>query len=418
MTPSTPGAGTSACWNCGQAIPAGSARCLYCGVPQEAASAALVVAPHGVLGAARPAAAVAVAPAAPASASVLGELFAGAPAGVGARLAAFTIDVVVVAAIGTGVAFWLHSPLLTGLAVAEAVAVLVVLQARTGLGVGNALLRLRVARTDRPFSPGLGRAVLRALVTGVGLLVAGLGGWFVELTAAFDERRRSWGDLASRTVVVAVPSKAERSGPAPASVLPPRSLPRAEEPAPAPAPVAVPTPVVAEAVAPPVDEPVVPVPAPVATPITLPDALVAPPADIPTYDPLAGLERTEVAGTGLDEATELGVVLSFDTGQREQLVLPVVAVLGRAPEPTEPTDALVTVRDPESTVSKNHVRLELSRAGTWVTDAGSTNGTDLLDESGIATRLTPGVRTAVEDGARIRVGNRVFTLSTLVEDVR
>ena len=88
--------------------------------------------------------------------------------------------------------------------------------------------------------------------------------------------------------------------------------------------------------------------------------------------------------------------------------------LGRNPVATDPTDALVTVNDPDSTVSKTHLRLEHSRGRTWVTDGGSTNGTDLLEDDGDVITLTPGNRVLVEQGVRVRMGNRAFTISVIL----
>jgi predicted component of type VI protein secretion system len=89
--------------------------------------------------------------------------------------------------------------------------------------------------------------------------------------------------------------------------------------------------------------------------------------------------------------------------------------LGRKPSAIEPTDQLVAVKDPEGTVSKTHVRLEHSRGRTWVTDQGSTNGTELLEDDGSVIVLLAGQRTAVDDGVRVRIGNRAFTISVLVD---
>ncbi len=81
-----------------------------------------------------------------------------------------------------------------------------------------------------------------------------------------------------------------------------------------------------------------------------------------------------------------------------------------------PGDHLISVTDPEGTVSKNHVRHEHSRQRTWVTDQGSTNGTEVLEDDGEVTRLAPHVRTEVPDGARVRMGNRTFTISALLDN--
>jgi hypothetical protein len=118
-----------------------------------------------------------------------------------------------------------------------------------------------------------------------------------------------------------------------------------------------------------------------------------------------GKAAAEAAGT---------VLLIFDTGQREQLATPVAVNLGRNPVATEPTDKLITITDPESSVSKTHLRLEHSRGTTWVTDGGSTNGTDLISDEGVVSRLTAGERVLVDEGTRVRAGNRTFTISILL----
>jgi predicted component of type VI protein secretion system len=92
------------------------------------------------------------------------------------------------------------------------------------------------------------------------------------------------------------------------------------------------------------------------------------------------------------------------------------AVLGRTPSPVDEHDVLLPVRDDEGTVSKNHLRIEHGRDGVWLTDLGSTNGTRLVDEDG-TTRIPTGVRTALDDGVRVRIGRRAFTVSVVVREV-
>ncbi|TGY76596.1 RDD family protein, partial [Cellulomonas shaoxiangyii] len=149
----------------------------------------------------------------------LGEHLAGRAAGVGARLASFTIDVLALALVTAAVWLPTRSVVLTAIVAVEAVVALWVWQARTGLTVGNAVLRLRTAQDDRPWSPGAGRSFVRLLVVGLGALVAVVGAWGVVASAALDRtgRRRSWADRAAGTVVVAVP----RRRAAPAAVVPP-----------------------------------------------------------------------------------------------------------------------------------------------------------------------------------------------------
>lgn len=114
-------------------------------------------------------------------------------------------------------------------------------------------------------------------------------------------------------------------------------------------------------------------------------------------------------------ASETGaLLLIFDTGQREQLPIPVAVNLGRNPSATDQGDRLISVRDPESTVSKTHLRLEHSRGRTWVTDNNSTNGTEIRSDDAASAPLLPGNRVLLDEGDRVRMGNRTFTVSILM----
>ncbi|MFB9954848.1 RDD family protein [Cellulomonas denverensis] len=135
--------------------------------------------------------------------------FRGRPAGVGARLAALGIDALVVVTIAAAAWFGSGSATVTAVLAAEGVIALAVWEARRGLTAGNAVLRLRAARDDRPYSPGIGRQLARASVLGAGVLVAGVGAVLVACSAAWDPtgRRRTWADRVAGTLVVAVPRR-------------------------------------------------------------------------------------------------------------------------------------------------------------------------------------------------------------------
>lgn len=111
-----------------------------------------------------------------------------------------------------------------------------------------------------------------------------------------------------------------------------------------------------------------------------------------------------------------GTVLTFDTGQRETVAAYTTVALGRAPSATGGEDQLIVVTDSSTTISKNHARWEEDRSGVWVTDLGSTNGTELIFADGRTAVLTPGVRTSAQGVARIRLGDRTFTMSPLNGD--
>ncbi|MRG59929.1 FHA domain-containing protein [Agromyces sp. CFH 90414] len=352
----------------------------------------------------------------------LGPGFAGTAAGTGRRLAAFTLDVVVICGVAVAVGLPTGSWLLGAVALLQAVLGQWVLEARTGATVGKALLGLRTARDDGPYSPGAGRGFVRGFITALGFAGAAIGAWLVVASSAWDAsgRRRSWADRAAQTVVVAVPSRAQRVAAMPVDAATafrgPAPVARAHAPAAAPTAVAE----------------LGPVPAGVAI-LGQPPLISAPPvawqparrsdhaqpvavrpvdqrAVAPAVAPGAAAASVAEPVDGLEGA----LLIIFDTGAREQLPLPVVANLGRNPSPTEPGDRLVTVHDPDGTVSKTHLRLEHSRGNTWVTDGGSTNGTEVLRDDGDVELLAPGVRTALDDGDRVRIGNRTFTMSLLL----
>lgn len=138
-----------------------------------------------------------------------------------------------------------------------------------------------------------------------------------------------------------------------------------------------------------------------------------PPASVDHPHP--GPEPTAAPHASDPYAGEAGsLLLVFDTGQRVTLATSAAINLGRKPGLVEPTDQVVAVEDPEGTVSKFHARLDHIRGQTWVTDQGSTNGTEIVDEDG-ATHVEPGVPTLVDHGVRVRLGNRSFTVSVLLE---
>ncbi|KHK97203.1 hypothetical protein LK09_13185 [Microbacterium mangrovi] len=457
------GAGFVLCVRCGQRLAAGTVRCLYCGAPQDApvvahagaavpgfagSGAPMPADPHALGGPGRPplpgpgnGMPLATEPAA----SVFGDAFAGKPATTGRRLLALTIDIVAVLIVVGIVGVATGSFVLAAVVLAELWIGLWVAQARTGLGLGTALLRIRVARADAPYSPGLGRAFVRTVITTAGALVFFVGAWIVEASSAWDAspKRRAWSDRAAGTVVVAVPARGA-ARPVSVAIAPPvvqRAPSRVAELAsgrwtpPPPVQPAVPEPVVRQpavhpapvrqpTVEPPVQKPLVSASSPASTPapvrVSAPPPSPAPPAPAApmtrgqlrreTRPPIASVPNVPSDPVPTEPADDGALLLILDTGERAQVPAGVSVVLGR--KPASDTDLVVTVAD--STVSKNHARLEHRATGVWVTDLGSTNGTDLLDESGRAIAIPARVATRVEEGMRVRIGDRVFTVSRLI----
>lgn len=410
----------SACWNCRQPLTAGASRCIWCGVTLTAAAAPLVVAPAAVAAAVSAAAvAVAPAPAVPGMPQPTPAPERAAGAGAAARLVALTVDLVLLAVIGAAAFVLTRHAALSGAILVEALLLLWILDARTGATPGKALVRLRSALPGGVRSPGAGRSFGRGALTGAGLLVGGVGAWVVAASAAFDPWRRSWADRVTGTVTVAVPATARlpipSAPPAPAAAPGPRAPiiagdAAASSPLP-PAPVTLGAPPVLPplptAAAPAIAEPrvvSVATPRPAIDEESASDAVAAWAAEV-AVAPAAPPPAEEAAAS---------VLLVFDTGQRVTLPSPVAVNLGRNPTPTAEGDRLVAVDDPDSTVSKTHARFEHSRGATWITDGGSTNGTEVLSADGGAVPLAPGVRTLLEEGDRVRLGRRVFTVSVVL----
>ncbi|NKF30923.1 FHA domain-containing protein, partial [Pseudomonas sp. BGM005] len=128
-----------------------------------------------------------------------------------------------------------------------------------------------------------------------------------------------------------------------------------------------------------------------------------PSAEKPLFSvaPQTGQQPTAESRSASDTGA---LLLIFDTGQRVQLPLPLAANLGRGPVASAHDDRLVIVTDPDSSVSKTHLRIEHSRGRTWVTDFGSTNGSDVRSDDGQTTELVAGERMLLDDADRVRIG--------------
>lgn len=313
----------------------------------------------------------------------------GAPATVGVRVGAFSVDAALVV-IAAGVASLLGSPVLGAAVAAEALLGLWILQARRGATPGALLFGLRASRVEAPVVPGAGRAFVRGALVVLGGLVLVAGAWVVVASAAFDRsgRRRSWADRAAGTVLLAVPrTKGGTDADTPRALAEPTVHARSATPR-------EPLRVNASAAA-------------------LPDA--------PAWgEPLVALESRTVAGerpvapSAVASVGGAQLLVVFDTGQRAQFALPAAVLFGRAPVAEQPGDVVVAVDDPDRLISKTHLRLEHDGDTAWVIDAGSTNGSELIDDDGTVHVLRPGSRTLLEDGTRVRLGERIFTLSRLI----
>lgn len=367
-------------------------------------------------------------PGGPASggAAGLGPAFDGVSVvGVGARLGAYALDALVVSLVAAGVLLTTGQPVLGALVGVELVVGLVVWEARTGRTFGNLALGLRAARVETPFAPGLARAARRALVLLAGHLVAGVGQWVVLGSVAGDRGplRQGWHDKAGRAVVVDV-RRPRTSVLVPAPSSPDASaatyggLARAGVPGASPLAdraVAPAVPVAASAAVP-------GVPGLARTPglpgASLPPGLPPVPAGVPGVAPTGS--HMPSAAPAVPPAPAPGAVprprsyvLTLDTGEALSVSGP--GLLGRAPRPRdgERCDHVVTIDDPQRSLSRTHARFGIDARGLWVADAGSGNGTVVVLPSGQSVVVAPERPTPVPPGSTIRLGDRTVLVDQL-----
>ena len=99
-------------------------------------------------------------------------------------------------------------------------------------------------------------------------------------------------------------------------------------------------------------------------------------------------------------------VLTLDDGR--VLVAPDFGLIGRDPEAAEedPEAELVSVIDPEMSVSKTHASFGVDDDGLWFLDRYSTNGTSAKAPGGERIALEPGVATTILPGSEVWIGRR------------
>ena len=173
--------------------------------------------------------------------------------------------------------------------------------------------------------------------------------------------------------------------------VPPAQPPVARAPAPAPVPPAGPasSPATAEVPREVVEQ---------ARPLT--DAIGRSPGSVPpVFDGATTITRSP------DDVGRIW--LTFDTG--EEMEAPAVMLVGRDPaasDSEEESVVLLAITDVDLSVSKTHMVLTADWDGVWVSDRGSTNGTQVEDSGGRVTPVKPGALVKAVAGATVRFGTR------------
>ena len=349
----------------------------------------------------------------------LGAAFDGVrTVGLGARLGAFLLDTVAVVLVAGAVLAATTNPALAGIVAAELAVGLVVWEARTGRTIGNLALGLRASRQESPYAPGLARATSRALVLLAGHLVAGIGQWVVIGSVGGDRGplRQGWHDKAGRAVVVDVRGPRAEVG----RVAAPMAAGQV------PGGRALDGQVLGAQVLGAQVRGAQVRGAQVRGAQVLGGAGAGAPV---TGGPVAG-------GSGNGRPTTPGrttgapvpathapapqaparprtFVLTLDTGEAMSVSGP--GVIGRAPRPRdgERCDHVVTIDDPERSLSRTHARFGIDARGFWVADAGSGNGTVAVLPSGQSLVVGPDSPTHVPSGSTIRIGDRTVLVELL-----
>lgn len=371
-------------------------------------------------------------------------------ASAGKQCAASLIDVCCVA-LGTVVAMVLsRNPAVCVMIAVEMVLVFAVWEAVRGETPGKVVLGVRTVRVECQrdhrngiLPAGLSRAFVKYLVLLASSMVFGIGLLIMICSPMFSrsELRQGWADKIARLaeadihkqVTAALPvqklqfhtvssstmHESTTSGsalsvpapePAPAPVIPKTPVSPAVPSVPLsdPAPALAPVPIVRATPAAPL------VPA-VSTP-SVPSAPTAKSMPLPVAQPsVRKVKHTALpspAGNALPSrpgnvppVPPKQITIYFEDGSREPLVIPSNVVLGRNPSPQQNGDVVLAVPDRTGTVSRNHVRLEITAGHMWITDLNSTNGTRVVNEDGEEIDLVAQQRHAIQSGARISLGD-------------
>lgn len=326
-------------------------------------------------------------------------------------------------------------------------------EARSGSTIGNRVMGIRSADTDGD-APGAARIFVRGIITGAGVVLAGIAAvvvvifrWFdaalvilgplallaaiwavlVVVSNSWDRngQRQGWHDSIAKTLVFDI--SAGRNPVTTGGIQGPYSfapldLPPVQQVA---SPVAGAS-AAALAAPPGRDVPVSDLAgsAPhMGTPAVMgPQVLPGAPARehsaqaaavFTAHHPDDDLDATRTRGSAGGPATPAPAAvlrIKLDDGRDFQLDQSVL--LGRNPvaQGGERQAMLLAVADPGRSISKTHLHLLTDGAGVWVTDRNSTNGSAIGTPDGVRIPLQPGVPSFVSPGSTVHFGDRSFLL--------
>lgn len=119
--------------------------------------------------------------------------------------------------------------------------------------------------------------------------------------------------------------------------------------------------------------------------------------------------EAETDRTVIRTQAEKNLALVFDDGTSFDLPDGTDIVLGRNPQAPEGAQAMSFLDDTRS-MSKTHARLRRDGEAITVHDAGSTNGTALVDDDGNETIIEGDMTSTLRAGSKVRFGDRIATI--------
>jgi hypothetical protein len=94
------------------------------------------------------------------------------------------------------------------------------------------------------------------------------------------------------------------------------------------------------------------------------------------------------------------LMLTMKSGARVPVANAVA--IGRSPAAADGVQPLAL---DDAMLSKSHLCIGIDASGVWVVDTHSTNGVDVRSPDGAVVSITPGVRTPLTTGSRVRFGD-------------
>ncbi|WP_261165442.1 RDD family protein [Microbacterium sp. Marseille-Q6965] len=132
------------------------------------------------------------------------------------------------------------------------------------------------------------------------------------------------------------------------------------------------------------------------------------PAAAPVAEPDDFVDDTVIVQRPRPGATKRAVLV-WDDDIRHSVTSR--TVFGRNPPEVEGSE-VVAVRDTTLSLSKTHFAIDVDPTGAWLTDLHSTNGVVIV-RHGDRVEVTPGLRTPLEPGDALEMGDRVVTFEAL-----